>query len=306
MSKLSVIVCTYNPAIEMFVQCLHGIRKAMGGVNVEEVIIVDNNSNPALADRPELRQFNEGPFRILRETVQGLTPARLRGIREAKGELLVFVDDDNLIPEDFFLKGAEIARQNPLMGAFSGQVILEFEEKPEDWTKKYWGLLVYREFDRDVWSNLPHLTITMPCGAGMYVRKEVADYYLELNDSGKRKVQMDRTGKSLFSGGDNDLAACACDIGLGVGLFHKLVLKHYIPKERMRLDYLLKLTRGIYASAVVFKTYRNEFPAPVSARNKLANIFRKVFMNEIDRKFFTATLDGEEEGKRMLYNNLKS
>jgi len=278
----------------------------MSRVNVEEVIIVDNNSNPALVDRPELRQFNEGPFRILRENVQGLTPARLRGIREAKGELLVFVDDDNLIPEDFFLNGAEIARQNPLMGAFSGQVILEFEEKPEDWTKKYWGLLVYREFDKDVWSNLPHLTTTMPCGAGMYVRKEVADYYLELNDSGKRKVQMDRTGKSLFSGGDNDLAACACDIGLGVGLFHKLVLKHYIPKERMRLDYLLKLTRGIYASAVVFKTYRNEFPSPVSARNKLANIFRKVFMNEIDRKFFTATLDGEEEGKRMLYNNLKS
>jgi glycosyltransferase involved in cell wall biosynthesis len=29
--------------------------------------------------------------------MQGLTPARTKGIREAKGELLVFVDDDNFI-----------------------------------------------------------------------------------------------------------------------------------------------------------------------------------------------------------------
>jgi hypothetical protein len=41
----------------------------------------------------------------------------------------------------------------------------------------------------------------MPCGGGMYVRREVAAYYIELNDNGQRKVQIDRTGKSLFSEG---------------------------------------------------------------------------------------------------------
>jgi glycosyltransferase involved in cell wall biosynthesis len=55
MSKLSVIVCTYNPATEVIIECLQRIRNAMGGANVEEVIIVDNNSTPALADRPGLR-----------------------------------------------------------------------------------------------------------------------------------------------------------------------------------------------------------------------------------------------------------
>ena len=31
----------------------------------------------------------------------GLTPARLRGIRESRGELLVFVDDDNVLERDY-------------------------------------------------------------------------------------------------------------------------------------------------------------------------------------------------------------
>ena len=145
----------------------------------------------------------------------------------------------------------------------------------------------------------------MPCGAGMYVRKEVANHYLELNDSGKRKVQMDRTGKSLFSGGDNDLAACACDIGMGVGLFHQLLLKHYIPRQRLQLDYLLKLTTGIYASAVVFKSYRNEFPLPDTAKTRIANKIRKIFMNETERKFLNASLEGEEQGRKILNGTFK-
>jgi hypothetical protein len=93
----------------------------------------------------------------------------------------------------------------------------------------YWGNLVVREFDNDVWSDLSWLSDTMPCGAGLCVRREVALHYLMLHESGKRSFQFDRAGRSLFSGGNNDLAACACDISLGVGLIASLKLTHLIP-----------------------------------------------------------------------------
>jgi hypothetical protein len=146
----------------------------------------------------------------------------------------------------------------------------------------------------------------MPCGAGLFVRKEVADYYLELNDRGKRNIQMDRSGKSFFSGGDNDLAACACDIGMGVGLFHELTLRHFIKKERMDMEYLLKLAHGISASAVVLRAFRNEFLPPVTTKNKVANFIRRLFMNPIERKFFMASLGGEETGRRILEKSFES
>lgn len=96
----------------------------------------------------------------------------------------------------------------------------------------------------------------MPCGAGLCVRRAAADHYLHLHESGKRSFQFDRTGSSLFSGGDNDLAACACDIGLGVGLIATLKLVHLIPPERLTEDYLTRLIEGIHYSSTLLDAER--------------------------------------------------
>ena len=114
----------------------------------------------------------------------------------------------------------------------------------------------------------------MPNGAGLCVRKKVADYYFHLNASGKRDFVLDRVGSSLNSCGDFDLAACACDLGQGVGLFASMKLSHLIPAERMAEDYLLRLVEAIGYSAVILESFR---PAAVSASpgwsSKIADIF---------------------------------
>ena len=219
--RLSVIVCTYNPDPVVFGRCLSSISTALGRVSDAEVVVVDNNSTMPVRELPLPDVARSDAFRWVSEEVQGLTPARLRGIRESHGDLLVFVDDDNFVREDFFERGIETAGKHPYIGSFSGQVFLVFEKEPPAWTIPYHGLLVRREFQSDTWSNIATLDDTMPCGAGLYVRREVAEHYLYLNDTGKRKMKLDRSGESLLSAGDNDLAACACDLGLGLGLFQR-------------------------------------------------------------------------------------
>jgi glycosyltransferase involved in cell wall biosynthesis len=270
--------------------------------------LIDNNSSPSITEIESVKIFlNHFPeASVIRETKPGLTPARLRGIAESTGELLVFVDDDNIVAPDFLRVGHRIAEENRHIGAWSGQVKLTFEKEPEPWTRKYWGLLVYREFERDSWSNFPHMPETMPCGAGLFVRKEVADFYKNLCDSGQRNIQLDRKGNSLFSGGDNDLAACACDVGLGVGLFHDLSLQHYITPQRLSKSYLLKLAESISASTVVFKSFRKEYPQPVTVRTKIANNLRLALKSGLDREFYKAVLKGEEIGKKILKQGLQS
>ena len=73
----------------------------------------------------------------IREEVLGLTPARLRGIEEAQGELLVFVDDDNLLDSGYLTNAVEICEDYPFLGAFGGSIDGEFEVEPPVSIKPY-------------------------------------------------------------------------------------------------------------------------------------------------------------------------
>ncbi|WP_421796973.1 glycosyltransferase [Haliscomenobacter sp.] len=307
MSDFSVVICTYNPVQHIFSKCLDSILEAAKICKPSEIIIIDNNSNNRFDQEEYFRDFIEvSNAKLINESKQGLTPARLRGIASSSSDVLVFVDDDNILRADFFEKGIKIAEKHPHIGAWSGQVKLVFEEKPPAWTKQYWGLLVHREFSVDKWSNLPLLDETMPCGAGLFVRMQVASLYRQLHLEGKRTIQLDRTATSLLSGGDNDLAGCACDLGLGVGLFKDIVVDHFIPSKRLKLDYLLNLASGIWASSVIFKSYRGELPQRISLKRKLVNILRFLFMKRRERAFYIATLKGQKQGKQILRACLKN
>jgi glycosyltransferase involved in cell wall biosynthesis len=296
--KLSVIICTHNPKVDYFSRVLAALAAQSCPHENWELLIVDNRSDVPVAGRFDLAWRPDA--RIVREEVLGLTPARLRGIREASGDLLVFVDDDNLLDADFLAEARRIADEKPWLGAWSGQCRPEFESEPEDWTRRYWGSLAIREFDRDVWSNLPRLSETMPCGTGLCLRKAVAAEYLRLNDEGLRRFQLDRSGNSLLSGGDNDLAACACNLGLGVGLVQALKLVHIIPASRLTLDYLARLNEGIAFSSVILDRIWGMSTPPRSALGTLADRLRAMRLKPPHRQLLQAACRGRDRALAML------
>jgi len=291
MSRLSVILCTHNPRPDYLTRTVEGLRAQTLPVTEWELLLIDNASEPGRG--PEVDLTWHPRARTVMEPELGLTPARLRGIREARGELLVFVDDDNVLDPDYLETALRIAEERPWLGSWSGQCRGRFEEEPPDWTRRYWGNLVIREFDEDKWSNLPRLPETMPCGAGLCVRREVARHYLHLHDSGKRAFQFDRAGGELLSGGDNDLAACACDVGLGVGIVSALKLQHLIPAERLTVDYLARLAEGIHFSSLLLDHQRG---LPVSARSpgrRVLDALRLLRVHGSERSIQAAVLRGQ-------------
>jgi hypothetical protein len=252
-TSTTVIICTHNARASYFARCLDALRAQRLPKDQWDLLVVDNRSDP-----PVSVDLSWHPSaRVVREDTLGLTSARLCGIRHAHGDLLVFVDDDNVLDADYLEVAAQVAADKPFLGAWSGQCRPGFEQPPPEWTRRYWGNLCIREFDRDAWSNLPLFDETTPLGAGLCIRREVGQRYLHLHDSKQRSLQLDRTGTSLLSAGDNDLSACACDIGLGVGLIAALKLTHLIPPDRLTLSYLVRLTEGIYFSAVVLAHFRS-------------------------------------------------
>jgi glycosyltransferase involved in cell wall biosynthesis len=295
---LSVIICSHNPRSDYFQLCIGALRNQRLPHNQWELVVVDNRSDEPLADRIDLSWHPSA--RIVQEETLGLTAARLRGIRESTGDLLVFVDDDNVLDVDFLEIVLRTQEERPFLGSWSGQCRPAFEQPPPEWTRRYWGNLVIREFDHDVWSNLPRLPSTMPCGAGLCVRREVAMHYLDLHESGKRSFQFDRSGKSLLSGGDNDLAASACDVGLGVGLIASLKLTHLISPERLTEDYLARLAEGIHYSSTLLDWEYGIRTQQSTALGRTADFLRIVRLKEPHNRILRAAFRGRDRARQQL------
>ena len=295
---LSVVICTHNPRPAYFAKCLEALRSQTLSLSSWDIVIVDNRSDTPLADRTDITWHPSA--RMVREETLGLTRARLRGIGESKGDLLVFVDDDNVLDAEFLETAQRIMEEKPFLGSWSGQCRPAFEQAPPEWTRRYWGNLVIREFDKDVWSNLPRLSESMPCGAGLCVRREVALHYLNLHESGTRSFQFDRNGKSLLSGGDNDLAACACEVGLGVGLIASLRLTHLISPERLTEDYLARLSEGIYFSSTMLDAEYGVRSGRRTAFGRAADFLRVIGLRQPHRRILRAAFRGRDRALRLL------
>ncbi|AFZ02043.1 glycosyltransferase [Calothrix sp. PCC 6303] len=287
---LSVVICTHNPNTNYLTRVLEALKEQTLKLELWEILLIDNASSQQLSLEIDLSWHPQS--RHIREDKLGLTPARLRGIKEAVGEVLVFVDDDNVLDFDYLKLAVEISQDFPKLGAWGGQVQAEFEEPPPEWTKPYWGFLAIREFTTDKWSNLLHQHETVPCGAGMCVRRVVADKYADLVSHDPRRINLDRKGTLLTSCGDSDLAFTACDVGLGTGLFTYLKLIHLIPHTRLKEDYILRLLEGICYSRTILDFLRGKPIPKYSWKDRLLEYYFILRLNPRERRLYMAQKRG--------------
>ncbi|MBD2437152.1 glycosyltransferase [Nostoc sp. FACHB-110] len=246
---ISVIICSHNPKVDYIRKAISALKIQSLPKNLWELLLVDNASDRVISSEIDLSWHSQA--RHIREEQLGLTPARLRGIKEATSETLVFVDDDNILDSDYLEVALKISKDYTIIGAWGGQIRPEFEEPPPEWTKPLLPYLAIREFQRDSWSNVLQNNETIPCGAGLCVRKIVADQYAKLISHDSRRMNMDRKGKLLSSCGDTDIALTACHMGLGTGQFTSLKMTHIMPSSRLKEDYLLRMIKGTHYSGTI-------------------------------------------------------
>ena len=239
---ISVVVCTHNPRPDFLQRVLGVLKEQTFPKPGWELLLIDNASKEPLAASFDLSWHPQA--RHVREDELGLTAARLRGIRESKAGLLIFVDDDNVLQSDYLQESLVLAQKYPFIGAMGGQVIPEYEVPPAEDMKPFLHYLLIRKFDEIKWSNLLNFHATSPCGAGMCIRREVVDNYLQLVAADPRRKELDRKGESIFAGGDSDMALCSRRVGLGTGVFPSLRLTHLIPKTRVTQNFFLKAAFG--------------------------------------------------------------
>ncbi len=124
--KLSVVIVNYN--VKYFLtQCLLSVEKAKFeyeekyGGNLIEVIVVDNNSEDNSCAYIK-KKFSD-IFLIENKKNVGFSTANNQAIRQSKGEFVLLLNPDTIIPEDTFVKTLEFAEQNPDAGGIGVKMI---------------------------------------------------------------------------------------------------------------------------------------------------------------------------------------
>jgi glycosyltransferase involved in cell wall biosynthesis len=270
----------------------------------DEILIVDSGSSPHMQLPPGF----SGRVRLVREAQAGLAQARARGIRETTGEVIVFLDDDTVLAPDYLERAVKILAERPYLGVIGGQLLPEFEGPlllPE---RYYWERLPLRSFSGDHWSNRWDDFATSPIGGGMVIRRSVAEEWARQSEAANWRRELGRTGKEMGGAEDVDQNRTACQMGLGKGVFAELKLTHIIPQERMKPEFLVKMTEGNTRSwAFIRGMVDSEPPIPPRTLAHRIKIWMEAFRKRgLDRQLLLAEDRGTWQGwKRVAHERQK-
>lgn len=298
--ELSIIICAHDPRANYLARTLEALQRQTLGANLWELLLVDNASASPLASSVDLSWHPLG--RHVVETELGLSIARRRGMAEARADLMMFVDDDNVLAPDYLAQAMNIAREWPQLGTFgSGAIIPEFELEPRPHLRQLVPNLALREVSAPRWSNVFPCSDATPWGAGLCITRRAAEAYTRDERHSTLGIS-DRRGKSLLSGGDVEMSFAACDAGFGMGIFPQLRLTHLIPKERVSEAYLMRLFEGILASNYMLSyKWKSLWPqAPFSLRGVLAIAKNVLFRRGLERRMYFANLRAVREARRAI------
>lgn len=107
---VSVIIPTYNRA--KLVQA--AVESVLKQTRVpDEIVVVDDGSTDGTVEA--LRRFG-APVVVVSQTNQGRSAARNRGLREAHGDLILFLDSDDLLAPECVEHYLQVLEQHPEVG----------------------------------------------------------------------------------------------------------------------------------------------------------------------------------------------
>jgi glycosyltransferase involved in cell wall biosynthesis len=255
---LTLLICTHNKA-RLLDRTLESIAGQLLPPEIRwEVLVVANRCTDGTADvvrrwgatgrMPRLRYVGERRL--------GVSFARKRGLRESRGRLVAFVDDDCLLEADWAAQALRFAAEHPEVGAFGGRNEL-FWEFPPPRVAELYGESLARQDLGPAPLRMPVSEWRMPVGAGMVLRREA------IVDSGwiEQGVLRARRPRNLGAGEDAEIALRIRRAGWQVWYSPALRLRHVIPRERMTLRYLRRLHRG-FGRADAFLRALDRAPQP--------------------------------------------
>ncbi len=236
--KISAVICSYNRA-RFIVDAVESVFNQDFDKSLYEVIVVDNNSSDdtlALLEHYK-REHPTYNFHYYIEYNQGVAFTRTRCAREAKGEIVAYLDDDSTAQPGWLAGTVAFMDANPATWSTGGKIVPRFLTGIPGWYSKYFFGLV-GNFDQG--PDVKKLTgARYPCGANMAFRKKVFD------EIGYFNTDLGRKGAGLLANEEKDIYLRILAAGHDVHYLPYVWVLHSVEANKFDKDYVKRHSMGI-------------------------------------------------------------
>jgi glycosyltransferase involved in cell wall biosynthesis len=185
-----------------------------------------------------------GPWRIFHEATPGSTFARRTGVKHAVGDVVLFVDDDNSLHEDYVVRGLSLFEELPELGACGGVGIAVSSVPLPVWFPRFQSLYACGDDGIGFRTALPT--------AGLMIRRRALE---DLHAVGFEPVLEGRVGANTMAGEDSELTSALCLTGWRIWKDPDLRFDHCLESRRLSEQYCLQLINGLARSNVFVCEY---------------------------------------------------
>lgn len=235
---VTFIICTYNRE-NYLDDTLKSIFKFNSPDSPVDLLIVDNNSEDQTKKAvQQYKQSNENIIvRYVKETQQGLSHARNRGIQEAKAEHIVFLDDDIRATQSLIPAWISFFKNHPDAMAAGGKIHVQFDDPRPQWMSHFLlPLLGYHDLGD---SPKKYPKNKYPFGGHMGFKKTV------FQKIGLFQTDLGRKGGSLGAGEEKELFRRLRKKDHSIFYLPNAFLYHRVNGSRLTVDYIRKQALGL-------------------------------------------------------------
>src|SRR3974390_2890956 len=133
--RISVCICTYNREISLRRTLQSLCLQKSASLTKHEILVVDNNSSDRTEDVVAEFQKTLQIRRVL-EPKQGLSYARNKAVLEARGDVLIFTDDDVRVEQNWLVAYQAALARFPNVEYFGGRILPDWGAHKPRWLRE--------------------------------------------------------------------------------------------------------------------------------------------------------------------------
>lgn len=281
--QASIIIPTFNRADQLF-RCLKSLVALDFAGNEFEIIVVDNGSTDNTKEVVEgyIKEYPQHTIRYFFDDIPGLLTGRHRGAKEAKSEILVFVDDDIHADKDWLTAIVDNFNRYPDVHLIGGKCLPKYEIAPPKWLNYFWqsctdgGKMLGELSLCDFGDKEKFINPLLVWGLNYSIRKTS---FHELGGFNPDTVPVNY--QSFQGDGESGLSFKAISKGYKALYQPKAFVYHEVPADRMTIGYFDKryFFQGICNSYTDIR--RNKGMTPIEPqktfKNRIKNILRPIY-----------------------------
>jgi len=245
---ITVAIPTYNGATrlpEVFRQLQ---RQQQTEAITWEILVVDNNSSDCAQEVIAHFQTAMPHLRWRHESKQGAGFARRCAFRNARGELVAFLDDDTLPAANWVSAVAQFAKTHPQAGAYGSRVHADYAVPPPPHFDRIAAFLAITERGSEPLLYRKNSRL-LPPSAGLVVRKSVWRQYVP-----KETILTGPIEGNMLAAEDLEMLGYIQASPWEIWYNPAMEITHKIPGARLEKKYLIPFMQGIGLSRHVTRT----------------------------------------------------